>query len=424
MRRVLLVAALAALFVAPVARAWTWPVDGPVLQPFSFDPAHPYAAGEHRGIDIGANAGGVVLAPATGTVTFSGTVPGSGRTLTITTADGLAVTLTHLGSTAVAAGATVAEGQPIAAVGPSGDPEVPGPYVHLGIRVAAEPQGYLDPLTFLPAPTVVPAPSPPPPPPTPAPTEAPTPPAAAPAPAPAAAPAPAPAAQSSPVTAVPETAPSGTAVADPQRSSTAGGVGVSSGLAVRAPVAPARGTRVVRPRPTVAQPPRVVQPLAALRAGRATAPIHAPVHARSRPRVGSTAHFDPAVVAADARRGERPLPRPRAVPRVHHGRRSPIRPGLVLLAALVLGAAALAGAQNLARIIGRHGDRRQEDPRGTGMALCVGLPAPGTRGGVRAVRRVRALPPAQGQRRAGRQRNRRARDTGDGGRRRGREVIP
>ena len=52
MRRMLLVAVLAALLVAPVARAWTWPVGGPVLQPFSFDPAHPYAAGEHRGIDI------------------------------------------------------------------------------------------------------------------------------------------------------------------------------------------------------------------------------------------------------------------------------------------------------------------------------------------------------------------------------------
>ena len=104
MRRVLLVAALAALLVAPVARAWTWPVDGPVLQPFSFDPAHPYAAGEHRGIDIAAGTGEVVLAPAAGTVTFSGTVPGSGRALTITTADGLAVTLTHLGSLTVAAG--------------------------------------------------------------------------------------------------------------------------------------------------------------------------------------------------------------------------------------------------------------------------------------------------------------------------------
>ena len=111
MRRMLLVAVLAALLVAPVARAWTWPVGGPVLQPFSFDPAHPYAAGEHRGIDIAAGAEEVVLAPAAGTVTFSGTVPGSGRALTITTADGFAVTLTHLGSLSVVAGTSVDEGQ-------------------------------------------------------------------------------------------------------------------------------------------------------------------------------------------------------------------------------------------------------------------------------------------------------------------------
>src|SRR3954470_19503622 len=140
MRRVLFVAVLAALLVAPVARAWTWPVGGPVLQPFSFDPAHLYAAGEHRGVDIGADAGEAVLAPAGGTVTFSGTVPGSGRALTITTADGLAVTLTHLGSIEVGAGTAVDEGQPVAAIGTSGDPEVGGPYLHLGIRTAAEPQ--------------------------------------------------------------------------------------------------------------------------------------------------------------------------------------------------------------------------------------------------------------------------------------------
>src|SRR4051794_4437830 len=156
MRRVLLVAALAALLVAPVARAWTWPVDGPVLQAFSFDPAHPYAAGEHRGIDISASTGQVVLAPAAGTVTFSGTVPGSGRALTITTPDGFAVTLTHLGSVSVAAGTAVDEGTPVGVVGPSGDPEVAGPYLHLGVRVAAEAQGDRDPLSFLPARRAVP----------------------------------------------------------------------------------------------------------------------------------------------------------------------------------------------------------------------------------------------------------------------------
>ena len=55
-----------------VARAWTWPVDGPVLRPFSFDRAHPYAAGQHRGIDLGAPGGRAVLAPADGVVSFTG----------------------------------------------------------------------------------------------------------------------------------------------------------------------------------------------------------------------------------------------------------------------------------------------------------------------------------------------------------------
>ena len=135
------------LALAPVAGAWTWPVEGPVLQPFVFDAATPYAAGEHRGVDIGADAGHAVLAPAAGTVTFAGSVPSSGKSLTITTADGYAVTLTHLGSLAVKQGAAIAEGDAVGTVGPSGDPELSQPYVHLGVRVAADDQGYLDPLS-------------------------------------------------------------------------------------------------------------------------------------------------------------------------------------------------------------------------------------------------------------------------------------
>ncbi len=111
--------------IAPVAGAWTWPAAGAVLQPFVFDPAHPYAAGEHRGIDIGGDPGATVLAPVAGTVTFAGTVPASGKCVTITTADGYAVTLTHLGSLAVAKGATVAEGDGVGTIGPSGDAELP-----------------------------------------------------------------------------------------------------------------------------------------------------------------------------------------------------------------------------------------------------------------------------------------------------------
>ena len=126
-------------------------MQGPVVQPFSYDEAHPYASGQHRGIDIGADAAGeTVVAPAAGTVSFAGTVPTNGKTVTIETADGYSVTLTHLGSIAVTKGATVAEQDAVGTIGPSGTPEVDGPYVHLGIRVTADPNGYVDPLGLLP----------------------------------------------------------------------------------------------------------------------------------------------------------------------------------------------------------------------------------------------------------------------------------
>ena len=144
MRRFLLVL-LAALALAAPASAWTWPASGSVLLPFSFDPAHPYAAGQHRGIDVGGSAGETIQAPAGGAVTFAGTVPGSGKSVTILTPDGWSVTLTQLGSITVTKGATVAEGDGVGTIGPSGDAEVSGPYVQLGVRHADQDQGYVDP---------------------------------------------------------------------------------------------------------------------------------------------------------------------------------------------------------------------------------------------------------------------------------------
>src|SRR6476646_8298909 len=202
MRRALLAAFVAALLSAGPAEAWTWPVAGPVLQPFAYDPAHPYAAGQHRGIDIGADAGEAVVAPAAGTVTFAGSVPTSGRSLTIATADGYAVTLTHLGSLTVAEGASVAEGEAVAAAGSSGTSELPRTYLHFGIRLAAQPEGYLDPLRFL-----RPAAEAPPQPPAPAEHVASAP---APASAPAAAPAPTPPPPTPVAVATPAPAPAGT----------------------------------------------------------------------------------------------------------------------------------------------------------------------------------------------------------------------
>ena len=182
------------LVFVPAAGAWTWPVQGPVLQTFSFDQAHPYAAGQHRGIAIGAGAGAPVLAPASGVVSFAGSVPTNGQTLTILTPSGLAVSLTHLGSISVDRNASVGEGTVVGTIGPSGTPEFDVPYVHLGIRDASNDQGYLDPLAFLPVlapPAAAPAPAA-----APVPAPAPAAPVAVPAPAPPAdVPAPAPATQ-------------------------------------------------------------------------------------------------------------------------------------------------------------------------------------------------------------------------------------
>lgn len=149
--RLLLPVLLAFQAGAPPALAWTWPVDGPVLKPFAYA-GDPYAAGQHRGVDLGAPRGSPVVAPASGVVGFAGTVPGGGRTLTIATGDGYAVTLVHLGSIGIVVGADVAEGAVVGSVGPSGEAEHAVPYVHLGIRLATEPAGYVDPLGLLPPP--------------------------------------------------------------------------------------------------------------------------------------------------------------------------------------------------------------------------------------------------------------------------------
>ncbi len=145
----LVMAVVAGLAVAPVAGAWTWPVDGPVLRPFVLgDDA--YAGGQHRGVDVGAAAGDVVRAPVAGYVSFAGTLPRYGHVVTLR-AGGYAVTLLHLGDLAVARNAEVAEGQPVALVGPTGELEHAAPYVHLGVRNADDDKGYVDPLTLLPA---------------------------------------------------------------------------------------------------------------------------------------------------------------------------------------------------------------------------------------------------------------------------------
>jgi hypothetical protein len=193
-----------ALVFTATAAAWSWPADGAVLRSFDLG-SDVYAAGQHRGVDVGGPEGSSVRAPAAGVVTFAGSLPTYGRGVTILTGDGYAVTLVHLGEIGVAKGDTVGEGAAVGTMGTSGTPEQSVPSVHLGIRRAADEEGYVDPLGLLPprnepapvpegeaepepavspaaAPAVIPAQEPPPAPPaptTPSPSAATAPPAAA-----------------------------------------------------------------------------------------------------------------------------------------------------------------------------------------------------------------------------------------------------
>jgi hypothetical protein len=140
---------LASLVLAPAAGAWSWPASGPVLRPFGVGD-DPYAGGQHRGVDIGGKEGEPVLAPRAGVVVFAGSIPRSGRSVTIHTDDGYSVTLVHLGSLGVSRNAPVGEGDRIGTLGSSGDAEWDQPYLHLGVRLTSDPNGYVDPLRFLP----------------------------------------------------------------------------------------------------------------------------------------------------------------------------------------------------------------------------------------------------------------------------------
>ena len=65
MRRVVVGFALLALFVlVPQASAWSWPLQGEVLRPYSLGP-DAYAAGQHRGIDVAGAAGDPFAHPQT-----------------------------------------------------------------------------------------------------------------------------------------------------------------------------------------------------------------------------------------------------------------------------------------------------------------------------------------------------------------------
>lgn len=154
-----LVVYLASAAPASGASGWVWPLRGEVITAYR-NGDDPYAAGQHRGIDIAGAVGAPVVAARAGTVRFAGVVGDSGLTVGVRTADGRYDTsYLHLSSVSVRKGERVAAGQRLGAVGTSGRRSVARPHLHFGVRDAGSRHAYHDPMDFLPPP-VRPRPAP------------------------------------------------------------------------------------------------------------------------------------------------------------------------------------------------------------------------------------------------------------------------
>jgi murein DD-endopeptidase MepM/ murein hydrolase activator NlpD len=148
---------------SPRVPALWMPVTGPLVRGFDAR-AGPYGPG-HRGIDIAAPVGELVLAPAAGRVEFAGPVAGV-NWVTLVVAPGVLVTLGPLLDPVVTA-TRVRSRAPVGRIGPGhpatraapASPAAPAA-LHLSVRVDGV---YVDPLVYLvdrPRPRLVPLPAP------------------------------------------------------------------------------------------------------------------------------------------------------------------------------------------------------------------------------------------------------------------------
>jgi murein DD-endopeptidase MepM/ murein hydrolase activator NlpD len=121
---------------------WVPPIGGPleVSGPYRAPP-HRYGSG-HRGIDLAARPGEAVIAPAAGTVSFSGAVVDRG-VLSIRVDDRTVDTLEPVRS-ALSVGEAVASGAVVGEAASGG--HCLAECVHLGVRVEGE---YVNPLRYL-----------------------------------------------------------------------------------------------------------------------------------------------------------------------------------------------------------------------------------------------------------------------------------
>jgi murein DD-endopeptidase MepM/ murein hydrolase activator NlpD len=126
----------------PAYGTYAWPVRGPVLRGFD-PPETPFGSG-HRGIDIGAPMGSLIVAAHDGVVAFAGPIAGN-LFVSIDHPDGVRTTYSWLTQVAVRRGDPVERGGPIGRSG-AGHPGAEEPHLHFGARIGTL---YIDPMLLL-----------------------------------------------------------------------------------------------------------------------------------------------------------------------------------------------------------------------------------------------------------------------------------
>lgn len=116
----------------------SWPVEGWIASPFG-ERTSPFTGRKefHKGLDIAAPIGTMVLAPGDGVVSFAGETDGGGFDVTIDHQGGLVTSYGHLRDTAVVKGQAVTRGQLLGHVGDSG--QSTGPHLHYETRLGGVP---------------------------------------------------------------------------------------------------------------------------------------------------------------------------------------------------------------------------------------------------------------------------------------------
>lgn len=143
--------AVVASSAATAGTGFGWPIPPPhhVVRAFEAPP-HPWSAG-HRGVDLAAPAGTVVVAAGPGIVTFSGVVAGRG-VITVRHPDGRRTTYEPV-EHRIPPGSAVIAGTPLGRLSGQGSHCAPLTCLHWGLLVGDD--EYRDPLSLLRSPTIV-----------------------------------------------------------------------------------------------------------------------------------------------------------------------------------------------------------------------------------------------------------------------------